>query len=248
MPVVSGRRRVIWGVAGVIALALVGVTAWVAHLANPHTTLSESEGRTFFGVMLTYIPLVLIAAYVQRRPEALENAESVRIARTEQAELASRVDGFESTTSDLRERLASPDAYAAAMWDLATRAKLVADIYNVDRENAELRSALAERATMLESVLPEVKRDSRVGLSGVVVGVFGIVFSLMGVLWPGSALVVFVMVASLGLTFDLLEAATSPWLDIFSERENLAWRSAIFIPYALVLGALIGLGLGIKVG
>lgn len=222
-----------------VVLALVAaVIGWLFYLGTAPMEMTRSDARAFFAAVLAYIPLALIAIFVQGRSEerslfekqkSLEQAHArqVRMLLESERELG-EMDGLAQTHADHFED------------DEGTR--ILEALKSQHASIDAVRATLDTQGKTIDEISADVTAQARTFVSDVLLAGFGVLFALFGCLYPSRGGMFMTMLFAVLLTMQLIIAITNPVVDVMKGRTalvtvwvvGLTWIAAVFAAVGVV--------------
>lgn len=223
--------------------------AVLAYLLTADSVWSAAEARTYFGVMLAFLPLVLIALVLQARPGDVERAEREVAAARRLVQQAGRA----RKTPDPPEVEAQPRRIDEPTGTRNDRTTPTNDAkVTVEGRDPESRSPadieppvdVSALATRLEVA---VRRMARLFMLEASAGGIAVMLALFGYLRPTSVTVTLTFTLAVFLTWGLLNALVEAHYRLVRDRERDGWAKGILVAGFCAAGVATGMLFHIRV-
>lgn len=232
----------------IIALALIGAILLFGRLVwsvGQDIPMSRTEVRAFLTVCLGYLPLALIAVFVQGRSESRANLiTTLTLGET----LRSVDESTERLSASNDDHLARIDSLLAAGSESAAELQAIRD------EAAQLRpkltwtsDALAVIHERLDPLYKSAKSDGRQFVFDVVVAAGAILVALFGLLVPSIGVLTVVLVATVTLTIQLVAVVVGPVVNSLGSRDEITAIVVSAVALVVVYGFAIGCALRVVI-
>jgi hypothetical protein len=228
--------RRIWRLTYRIAIGVgtATVAGVLTYLGTRPISLSQSEGRAFFGVMLTYIPIALVAAFLQSRSEIADLAPKAALVVQRVTRLDSGVAETEVRAASMRARIDAVRPYVGES-EADELSALIHDQDAIEADLAESRRTVTELVTELNPVVQSLRGDARDYIVSVVAASGGILFA------PSASAMAIVLLCGVTLTGDLVFTLVAPMTDVLQRRETGFWLSLLVVGVSVAAGMAVGL-------
>lgn len=240
-------RVVTISVFGVVLLAFAGLVWQSAN--GKDIVLTTAEARLVFAALLTYVPLVLIAVFVQARSQERADLIQVLTLATSIRSMAGRlvlredeIKACEAELSRLRGIVVMVDVDAEPDID-----ELERELSSARAQHADLRTIQADHEERIASHFLRARSDARGYVVTAMSASYAVVFCLWGLIVPSAAVMWPVLIAALSLTMELVFVIVGPLVGALPSRDRMLMWLAYGIPFLMVGSVFVALAFRLTV-